>query len=547
LITSPGLGYSSAPTLTFSGGTGTGTTAPTAVGNATHFAVAAINANNGGFGYGSLAPIVTFSVPTSGSTAAATAALSSGVVTGFTITQAGNGYSSVPTVTIAAPSNTVDIAADTSYWIKPNGTLTNSILVGGSPTATISNPAVLMGDTYFTMAYRKIGDTTWSDWMQPKLVEGWIKRVLAKITPFNQRMTDLYNNEVNTDVSLLTQAGKRWEGDIALNLENVNDAGLIEIYETILNRGKNFTIGSNIDFTSSNSALILAAGYLNDLYTILGNEAYADAANPTISIDDQTTVTEVNTSRFSFEGQVSSSLEEELALLRGRDDFASPGVATAPAYDRLWWNYTRGINSGEVLYSTNYNIKEKVGSSTANGVVDAADAQRMFPQGHGDAYGHYLTALKGYYKLLEHPYFTWTTSSEDVSMLGQSIQIDYKDERKFAAAAANVAMSAQQIVRVTKTMRPAAGANSATANSIRSPALPAIKGSTNGSRAVRRVVSSTGRLAMPCCPTRTRTRITAGCRSSTAPRCRNSINWSARPAVSKAASTAPTLTSIRWA
>jgi hypothetical protein len=340
----------------------------------------------------------------------------------------------------------VDIAASTAYWIKPSGTLTNMIVVGGSPTATISNPAVLMGDTYFTMAYRKIGDTTWSAWMQPKLVEGWIKRVLAKITPFNQRMTDLYNNEVNTDVSLLTQAGTRWEGDVALNLQNINDAGLIAIYETILNRGKNFTIGSNIDFTASNSALILAAGYLNDLYTILGNEAYADAANPTISIDDQTTVTEVNTSRFSFEGQGSSSLEEELALLRGRDDFANPGVATAPAYNRLWWNYTRGINSGEVLYATNYNIKEKTGSSTANGVVDAADAQRMFPQGHGDAYGHYLTALTGYYKLLEHPYFTWTTSSEDVSMLGQSIQIDYKDERKFAAAAANVAMSAQQIV-----------------------------------------------------------------------------------------------------
>ncbi len=340
----------------------------------------------------------------------------------------------------------VDIAASTAYWIKPSGTLNNMIVVGGSPTATISNPAVLMGDTYFTMAYRKKGDTTWSNWMPPKLVEGWIKRVLAKITPFNQRMTDLYNNQVNTDVSLLTQAGTRWEGDIALNLQNINDAGLIAIYETILNRGKNFTIGSNIDFTASNSALILAAGYLNDLYTILGNEAYADAANPTISIDDQTTVTEVNTSRFSFEGQVSSSLEEELALLRGRDDFANPGVASAPAYNRLWWNYTRGINSGEVLYATNYNIKEKTGSSTANGVVDAADAQRMFPQGHGDAYGHYLTALKGYYKLLEHPYFTWTTASEDVSMLGQSIQIDYKDERKFAAAAANVAMSAQQIV-----------------------------------------------------------------------------------------------------
>ena len=445
-ITSPGRGYTSTPTLTFSGGTGTGTTAPTALGNATRFSVAAIVVSSSGSGYGSVAPTVTISAPTSGSTAAATALLTSGGVTGFNITQAGNGYSSPPTVAVAAPSNTLDIAADTNYWIRPSGTLTNSILVGGSPTATISNPAVLMGDTYFTMAYRKIGDTLWSDWMPPKLVEGWIKRVLAKITPFNQRMGDLYNNQINTDVSLLTQAGKRWVGDIALNLDNINEVGLIEIYETVLNRGKNFTIGSNIDFTSSNSALILAAGYLNDLYTILGNEAYADAANPTISIDDQTTVTEVNTSRFSFEGQVSNALDEELALLRGRDDLVNPGVAAAPAYNRLWWNYTRGINSGEVLYATNYNILEKTGSSTANGVVDAADAQRMFPQGHGDAYGHYLTALKGYYKLLEHPYFTWTTASEDVSMLGQSIQIDYKDERKFAAAAANVAMTAKQVV-----------------------------------------------------------------------------------------------------
>ena len=348
-------------------------------------------------------------------------------------------------------ANSISTSSSTNAWLKPDGTLGSSIVVGGSPAATISNPAVLMGDTYFTMNYRlkvtnQADNAGWSGWSEPALVEGWIKRVLAKITPFNQRMTDLYNNEINTDVSMLTQAGKRWEGDVALNLENINNVGLIEIYETVLNRGKSFTIGSGIDFTSSNNGLLLAAGYLNDLYTILGNEAYADAANPTISIDDQTTVTEVNTSRFSFEGQVASSLEEELALLKGRDDFASPGVATAPAYNRLWWNYTRGINSGEVLYATNYNIKEQVGSSTANGVVDAADAQRMFPQGHGDAYGHYLTALTGYYKLLEDPYFTWVTSAEDVTVLGQAVQIDYKDERKFAAAAANVANSARQIV-----------------------------------------------------------------------------------------------------
>ncbi len=327
----------------------------------------------------------------------------------------------------------------------------SSILVGGSPQAMLSQPAVLMGDVYFTMSYRlkaqgnkPAGD--WSAWTRASLVEGWIKRVLAKITPFNQRMTDLYNNSVNTDVSLLTQAGTRWEGNIALNLSNVNDHGLIEIYETILNRGKSFTIGSDIDTTSANNALILAAGYLNDLYTILGNEAYADAANPTISIDDQDSATEVNTSRFAFEGQVSSSLEEERALLMGRDDFATPGTTLAPAYNRLWWNYTRGINSGEAIYAVNYNIKEKPGSSTADGIVDAADAQRMFPQGHGDAYGHYLTALTGYYKLLTHPYFTWTPSAEAVNVLGIPVMVDYKDERKFAASAANLGHTAEQML-----------------------------------------------------------------------------------------------------
>ena len=334
-------------------------------------------------------------------------------------------------------------------WIDPDpsGTLGlgSSILVGGSPTAVLSTPAVLLGDVFFTMRYKKTGGA-YSDWMTPAQVEGWVKRVLAKITPFNQRMDDLSNSSVNTDVSLLTQAGTRWEGNIALNLENVNEAGLIEIYETVLNRAKSFSIGSGIDFGPSNEALILAAGYLNDLYTILGNEAYADAANPTISVDDQTTVTEVNTSRFSFEGQVVSSLDEELSLLRGRDDFGIPSVGLAPAYNRLFWNYTRGINSGEVLYAVNYNIKEKAGSSTEDGIVDAADAQRMFPQGHGDAYGHYLTALKGYYKLLTHPDFTWNPQAESVTVLGQSVLIDYKDERKFAASAANVARTARQVL-----------------------------------------------------------------------------------------------------
>ncbi len=358
-----------------------------------------------------------------------------------------------------------DLVVTGTTWTQATGSpaISNTAIIGGSPTAPLGSPLLALRDNYFTVRYRPKStlpaynltkdpitqNVAWSNWTQPVLVEGWIKRVLAAINPFNQRMTDLYNNAVNTDVSLLTQAGTRWEGDVALTLDSINDFGLIEIYETVLKRGKNISINSGYNDPGANDALLLAAGYLNDLYTILGNEAYADAANPTIAIDDASGNSAISTSRFSFEGQVASSLDEELALLRGRDDFLSPQTTQAPFYNRLFWNYTRGINSGEALYATNYNIKEKVGSSTEDGSINAADAQRMFPQGHGDAYGQYLTALKGYYQLLTNPNFTWTPRIEALNILGNTVAVDYKDERKFAEAASNVARTAEQIVTLS--------------------------------------------------------------------------------------------------
>jgi hypothetical protein len=365
-----------------------------------------------------------------------------------------NGSSSVNFQLEAAVET--DLVTGGSDWLLPGdyntGTgaddiNTNTAIVGGSVTNPFGGPTFVLNDRWFTLRYRpkssanNVLGTPWSRWMPAQFNEGWIKRVLAGINPFSQRVKDLYNNAVNTDVSMLTQAGKRWEGNVALTLDNVNSVGLIETYETVLNRAKSMSIDANTNDPDTNNALLLAAGYLNDLYMIVGNEAYADAANPTISLDDGS----VNTSRFSFEGQVASSLDEELALLRGRSNSVSPGVQTAPAYNRLYWNYTGGINSGESLYATNYNIKEKSGQSTANGTVDEADAQLMFPQGHGDAYGHYLTSLTNYYRLLHNPNFTWTPRAEAVTVFGQPITVDYQDERKFAAAAAALGKSAQQM------------------------------------------------------------------------------------------------------
>ena len=356
---------------------------------------------------------------------------------------------------VHTPSKTL-VSAPGSEWQVPTGPLTNTVVLGGAAGSPLGNPLLVFSDAFFSMRYKAragaglvtgSGDSDWTEWTEPVFVPSWVKRVLDGINPFNQRETDLYNNPISTDVSVLGQAGKRWEGDVALTLSSINDFGLIEIYETVLNRVKAQSIDAGVTTTSVDNTLLLAAGYLNDLYLLVGNEAADDATNPTLEIDGKNGGQSVTSARFSFEGQVATLLDETLALWRGRDDVATTTQA-APAYNRLYWNYINGITSGEPIYAVNYNVKEEQGAA-ANGVIDATDAQKMFPQGHGDAYGHYLTALKVYYKLMTNDTFTWVPSSETVSILGQSVAVDYKDERKFATAAAAVAKAGYTTLALT--------------------------------------------------------------------------------------------------
>ena len=310
---------------------------------------------------------------------------------------------------------------------------------------------LILADNWVVMRYRPKNPAhplcnQWSDWSAPQFAEGYVKRVLAGINPFNQRTSDLNNNAVNTGASILTQAGKRSEGDIALNQSALNSYGLIEIYETVLNRARNLSINAGINYGPANDSLLLVAGYLSDLYKILGDEAADDSDNPTIGIGTKDkTYGEVATALFSFKGQVASLLEEELSLLQGRDDVAMPGVQSAPVYNRLVWNYTGGIDSGEVIYALNYNILDQNG----DGKADAADAAVLYPQGQGDAYGHYLTSLKGYHSLLMNPYFDWVPRVQSVEVLGLPVTVGYEDERKFAAAAAALARTGRQIFDLT--------------------------------------------------------------------------------------------------
>jgi len=279
------------------------------------------------------------------------------------------------------------------------------------------------------------GNTNWSAWSQVQFSSGYIKRVLEGINPFEQVSSNLFDNAVNTSASILTTAGHRWEGDVALNGQSLTNVGLIALYETVLNRGKALSLDVGINFGPANDALLLAAGEISDLYTYVANDAAADAANPTIGIGTQDSpYGDVATALFSFEGEEPSLLEEDLALLRGRDD-SSTAVTEQPVYNRLYWNYTYGIADGEVIYALNYDIQDE----NNDGRVDAADAAIMFPMGHGDAYGHYLTALNNYYQLLLNPYFDWVPTAEGVSVLGAQVVVNYQHERKFAASASALA------------------------------------------------------------------------------------------------------------
>ena len=77
---------------------------------------------------------------------------------------------------------------------------------------------------------------------------------------------------------------------------------------------------------------------------------------------------------FCFQNQLDSPLEEELALLRGRDD-SGMTVRANPYYNRLIWNFTLG--EGEVAYKLTYNISDQNG----DGFIDEKDARHTLPAG----------------------------------------------------------------------------------------------------------------------------------------------------------------------
>ena len=157
---------------------------------------------------------------------------------------------------------------------------------------------------------------------------------------------------------------------------------------------------------------------------LLGNEAYAEASDPTLTIPADGNIPAVEVSSIHvFEGQTATRLEEELKLLRGRDTSDGTPVTTFPFYNRLLWNFVGegANNNGQVAYANEF------------GVYTLVNAQAQFPMGHGDAWGHYLSAISYYYQLLQNTNFTWVPQVETVLVGGVGVSVDYQNERQFAS------------------------------------------------------------------------------------------------------------------
>ena len=353
----------------------------------------------------------------------------------------------------------------------------------GNPSA----PEALLGDTFFFVRYRHKNETVngvnWEvtqpngerrrilgvytngipyDWAgagnsspstdfitpgQPdyiaQLAEGWIKRVLTAINPYETRINDFSQDTPAVYSSILQQLGAPYNGPVALNDDPnvIQNTGLIQLYQTILNRGESLSINLSTPITGPSiaNALELVSTRLSEFYLLLGNEAYADSMNPAIGYGSGSVeYGNMAPSVFAFENQLASRLDEELGLLRGEN--ANNGT---PVFNRLYWNFTH--DEGEAAYAMKYNITD----INKDGFIDVKDAMTLYPQGHGDAWGHYLTAERMQYDLLRNPYFNWVSRSEYINSQDVVIPVDYLDERKFAKVAAAKAQAGAQILNLT--------------------------------------------------------------------------------------------------
>ncbi|MDR3634337.1 MAG: hypothetical protein P4L84_11080 [Isosphaeraceae bacterium] len=144
-VTAAGTGYTSPPTVAFTGTAGTGATAVAYVSGG---AVVGVVVTNGGDGYES-APTIAFTAVNGGSGATATATIAGGAVVGITVTGAGSGYLAAPTVRFSGGAGGATATATLTA-------VTPTLVAGGATTYLVGDVLTVVGGTFTTAATIKV-------------------------------------------------------------------------------------------------------------------------------------------------------------------------------------------------------------------------------------------------------------------------------------------------------------------------------------------------------------------------------------------------------
>ncbi|MFN0135515.1 MAG: LamG-like jellyroll fold domain-containing protein, partial [Phycisphaerae bacterium] len=283
------------------------------------------------------------------------------------------------------------------------------------------------------------GDTAPSAWSGAVHTDGWLKRIVSKLNLFNTPIPvdlDTDGNRLVTALTAVSRVGAPYEGVVSLGCDDafLSEVGLVIAYESAADRVKLFTVAQRVATVAESLALMFINGHIANLYLIAANEAASDASDPTNGIDPQSAGDPAGlpSNQFAFEGQVPDLLTEELAMLRGTGQ-----TGPSPLWNRLRWNFNI-TPDGQATYVSTYNI-------TSESNITLADAQLQWPQGHGDAWGHYIDGIKKFYELLRDNNFEWIIINEVID----DTPISYQNERRFARIAAAKARTGAQIVDLT--------------------------------------------------------------------------------------------------
>lgn len=232
-----------------------------------------VTITNGGTGYVST-DTITFSAPTSGTTATGTLVVSGGVITGVTITNRGTGYTTAPTYTITTSTGssfagTVFLTFFPTGPIVPGAVFIDTYIAVGLPngrvyTSDVGDPTSWNALSYLTAQ------------QQPDNLVG-IARHLNYIISFGQWSTEFFYDSGNATGSPLSPAST-----YTIEIGCANGDSIVSFEQTIVWVGTSLTVGTGVYLIDGVTPTRISTHYIDRIInnsTLQNVKAYSIKVN----------------------------------------------------------------------------------------------------------------------------------------------------------------------------------------------------------------------------------------------------------------------------